>query len=188
MTRLAFSAAALALALLGCGDRGGRTTAPNSGATTTRATSSAQGATEVPAAGTYEVWFGGDDGFLHVSTRKAATAPVTARFALTRLFDGPSDEDAAAGLFTAVPAGTELLGIEIEDGTATVDLSSDFEQGSGSSAEFLRLAQVVYTLTQFETIDRVSFQLEGEPVELFGGHGIMVETPQTRQDFKFLRQ
>jgi hypothetical protein len=46
-----------------------------------------------------------------------------------------------------------------------------FEQGSGSSAEFLRLAQVVYTLTQFETIDRVSCQLEGEPVELFGGHG-----------------
>jgi len=43
-----------------------------------------------------------------------------------------------------------------------------FEQGSGSSAEFLRLAQVVYTLTQFETIDRVSCQLEGEGTDRGG--------------------
>jgi hypothetical protein len=56
--------------------------------------------------------------------------------------------------------------------------------GQRSSAEFLRLAQVVYTLTQFETIEGVSFRLEGEPVELFGRHGIIVARPQTRQDFK----
>jgi spore germination protein GerM len=36
-------------------------------------------------------------------------------------------------------------------------------------------------------IDRVSFRLEGEPVELFGGHGIILDRPQTRQDFQFLR-
>ena len=32
-----------------------------------------------------------------------------------------------------------------------------------------RLAQVVYTLTQFTTVDRVSFKLDGKPVKaLFG--------------------
>jgi spore germination protein GerM len=189
MKGLALSAATLALAFAGCGDRGSQASGSNSGAGTTQATSSDQSvAHETPAAGTYEVWFGGDEGFLVVSDRKATTAPVTARFALNRLLDGLSDEEAAAGLFTAVPAGTELLGMHIEDGIATVDLSSAFEQGSGSLAESLRLAQVVYTLTQFDTIEGVSFRLEGEPVELFGGHGIILDRPQARQDFdQFLR-
>ena len=30
-----------------------------------------------------------------------------------------------------------------------------------------RLAQVVYTLTQFATVDRVNFKLEGKPVKVF---------------------
>jgi spore germination protein GerM len=189
MKLLAFSAGALALALVGCGERGSNASGPNAGAATTRATSSAQGvANEVPAAGTYEVWFGGDDGFLVVSRRMAPAEPATARFALKSLLAGPSDDEVAAGLFTAVPAGTELLGMDIDDGIATVDLSSAFENGSGSLAESLRLAQVVYTLTQFETIEGVSFRLAGEPVDLFGGHGIIVDRPQTRQDFEFLRR
>jgi germination protein M len=187
MKRLAFSVAALAL-VLGCGERGSNASGPNSGAATTPATPSAQGvANEVPAAGTYEVWFGGNDGFLVVSRRRAPAEPATAHLALRSLLAGPSDDEIAAGFFTAVPAGTELLGVGVEDGIATVDLSSEFEEASGSLAETLRLAQVVYTLTQFETINGVSFRLEGEPVELFGGHGIIVDRPQTRQDFKPLQ-
>lgn len=64
--------------------------------------------------------------------------------------------------------------LKINDEIATVDLSSEYEQGSGSWAESLRLAQVVYTLTQFETFKRVNFRLEGKPVELFAGHGLIL--------------
>jgi hypothetical protein len=107
-----------------------------------------------------------------VSRRRAPAEPATAHLALRSLLAGLSDDEIAAGLFTAVPACTELLGVDVADGIATVDLSSEFEEAGGSLAETLRLAQVVYTLTQFETIDGVSFRLECEPVELFGGHGV----------------
>ena len=188
MKRIVFAVLALALAGPGCGERGaGSVGASSSGATTPAATSSPSVENEMDKAGAYEVWFAGNEGFLVASKRTAKLEPATPRLALESLLAGPSEGEVAADLFSAVPDGTELLGLDVEDRIATVDLSSEFEQGSGSMAEFLRLAQVVYTLTQFETVEGVNFRLAGEPVELFGGHGIILDRPETRQDFKFLR-
>jgi hypothetical protein len=49
---------------------------------------------------------------------------------------------------------------------------------------FARLAQVVYTLTQFPTVEGVRFALDGEPVEVFSSEGIALEEPQTRADYE----
>jgi hypothetical protein len=48
----------------------------------------------------------------------------------------------------------------------------------------MRLAQVVFTLTQFPTVEGVLFELDGEPVEVFSGEGIVLDHPQTREDFE----
>jgi len=68
------------------------------------------------------------------------------------------------------------------DGVATVDLSSEFGSGSGSFAEIARLEQLVYTLTRFPEIDGIRLQLDGVPVEVFGGHGIVLDDPVVRTD------
>ena len=57
---------------------------------------------------------------------------------------------------SAIPAGTRLLGLSIAGQIATVDLSSEFESGGGATSVLGRLAQVVYTLTQFPTVTSVS--------------------------------
>jgi hypothetical protein len=49
-----------------------------------------------------------------------------------------------------------------------------------------RVAQVVFTLTQFPTVDAVSFELDGEPVTALGGEGLLLEEPQTRADWEDL--
>ena len=49
---------------------------------------------------------------------------------------------------------------------------------------FGRLAQVVYTLTQFPTVDRVAFQLDGEPVTVFSGEGIVLDGSSDRMDYE----
>jgi immunoglobulin-like protein involved in spore germination/sporulation and spore germination protein len=49
---------------------------------------------------------------------------------------------------------------------------------------FGRLAQVVYTLTQFPTVDRVAFKLDGEPVTVFSGEGIVLDGPSDRMDYE----
>jgi germination protein M len=85
---------------------------------------------------------------------------------------------------TAIPDGTALLDLALSDGVATVDLSEEYASGGGSAGMFARLAQVVYTLTQFPTVEGVEFRLDGEPVETFSSEGIELDGPQTRKDFE----
>jgi hypothetical protein len=103
--------------------------------------------------------------------------------ALTALLDGPTEDEAATGLSSTIPEGTELLGVEVSDGVAFVDLSREFETGGGSLSMMGRVAQVVYTATRFEGIDSVRFLLEGSPLDLLGGEGLIIDQPQTRSDW-----
>lgn len=178
MKRMVLAIAALALVLSACADRRLGSLGPGS-----------EEATDPPAASspgtlTYEVWFAGSEGWLFVSKRTAEFEPSVGKIALESLLAGPTETERAAGVFTAIPDGTVLLSMDIEGGIATVDLSSDYEQGSGSHAEFLRLAQVVYTITQFETVRGVNVRLDGRPIEVFGGHGIILDGPQVRRDYR----
>jgi germination protein M len=134
---------------------------------------------------TYEVWFAlGDKLFVARRTQEATRRVGTA--ALEALLAGPSQDEAGASVTTAIPEDTQLLGLSVEDRVATVDLSSEFESGGGSLSMFLRLGQVVYTLTQFPTVDRVRFHLDGEPVDVFSGEGIVLDDPVTRKDYEDL--
>jgi germination protein M len=102
------------------------------------------------------------------------------------LIAGPTadERDSMPGLSSTVPSDTMLLGITIEGGLATVNLSREFESGGGSFSVMGRLAQVVYTLTQFPTVDRVGFELDGELVTVFSGEGVVIEGPVGRDDYQ----
>lgn len=121
-----------------------------------------------------------------VSHRTVAATARIATAAMQELLSGPDASDVAAGLSTTVPSTTRLLGVNIANGTATVDLSSDFESGGGSLSMTGRLAQVTYTLTQFPTVSGVLFELDGQPVTVFGGEGIILDHPATRASFESL--
>jgi spore germination protein GerM len=47
----------------------------------------------------------------------------------------------------------------------------------------LRVAQIVYTLTEFPIIERVRFRIDGAPVAAIGGEGVVVQPPVAREDF-----
>jgi hypothetical protein len=100
------------------------------------------------------------------------------------LLEGPTaDESGEREITSAVPAGSRLLGLTIEDGVATVDLSSEFESGGGSLSVFVRLGQVVYTLTQFPTVDTVRFEIDGQPVTVFSSEGVVLDGPVGREQY-----
>lgn len=121
---------------------------------------------------------------LDVAHRTIAQTQQVATAATHELLAGPTSEEAATGLTTTVPAGTRLLGIDISSGTATVDLSGAFASGGGSLSMMARLAQVTFTLTQFPTVQGVTFRLDGKPVTAFGGEGIVLDHPATRAAFE----
>ncbi len=132
---------------------------------------------------------GGNEGraepFLVSIERELPSTPQIAHATLRALIDGPSDadRDLIDDVSTAVPGETLLLGVTIDDGVATVDLSREYESGGGSLSMFSRLAQVVYTVTQFPTVDAVRFELDGQPVTVFSGEGIVLDGPVSREDY-----
>ena len=132
-----------------------------------------------------QVWFARGDQLASQQRTHAAT-PRVATAALQALLAGPSAGERAAGVTSAIPEGTRLLGISIKDGVATVDLTSEFQSGGGSLSMQMRLAQVVYTVTQFPTVRAVRFSLDGAPVDVFSSEGIVLDHPVGRSDYEGL--
>lgn len=129
-----------------------------------------------------QVWFARDGGLVsvrrtHPQTQAVATAATDA------LLDGPTDAERSAGFTSAIPSGTRLLGIAVDSGVATVDLTSEYQSGGGSDSMQTRLGQVVYTLTQFPTVQKVRFRLDGNPVDVFSSEGIVLDHPVGRADY-----
>lgn len=106
--------------------------------------------------------------------------------ALTALLEGVTEDESLMGLSSTIPEGTELLGVEVTDGVAFVDLGREFESGGGSLSMMGRVAQIVYTATRFEEVDSVRFLLAGAPLDVLGGEGLIIDEPQTRSAWRDL--
>jgi germination protein M len=116
------------------------------------------------------------DGKLAAVQREVPKTVAVARAAMNQLLAGPTSNDASAGrLTTEIPDDVLLLGISIANGTATVDLSREFESGAAAADIVARVAQVTYTLTQFPNVDRVALRLDGQPA---------LDRPATRDDYR----
>lgn len=115
-----------------------------------------------------------------VTAHRQVPGPAILREAVMELLAGPTAAELAAGLTSTVPTDTTLLDVNLVDGLATVDLSSDFGTGGGSLSMIARVAQVVFTITQFDNTDRVQFWMESEPIVSLGGEGPTLDEPQTR--------
>lgn len=120
-----------------------------------------------------------------VPVYREAVGAESAMTAMELLLAGPSSDEIAGtpAISTAVPEGTEVLGVEVTEGVATVDLSSEYDDGGGSFGMFARLAQVVYTLTRLPDVDAVAFEIEGEAVTVFSSEGIELDGPQERDGY-----
>ena len=158
----------LAVALMvatACGDDAGSRPVDTAAGTATSATT----ALDVPVQ--VRVYFARDEKV--AAAGRTVSAPAVARGAVEALLDGPDSFEASIGMTSQIPRGTDLLGLRIDVGVATVDLSGEFASGGGSLSMSLRVAQVVFTLTQFDTVDTVSILLDGAvPTEGIGGEGI----------------
>jgi hypothetical protein len=127
----------------------------------------------------------GSGPFLVPVARDITTPAAPATPTVEWLLSGPTqaEVDGIPSIRSEIPAGTELLGLSVSNGVATVDLSSEFASGGGSLSMLSRVAQVVFTLTQFPTVDEVDFEIEGVPTTVLGGEGLMLDSYDTREDF-----
>lgn len=81
------------------------------------------------------------------------------------LMNGPESSE----LSTQIPATAKLLGVEISDGTAFVNFAAEGMFG-GSMQESFTINQIVKSLIELDTVDRVQFLIDGQKVESLMGH------------------
>ena len=131
---------------------------------------------------TLQVWLE-RGGKLWLTKRTVTRTPAPAGAAVSRLFAGPNAAETAAGVDTAVPAGSRLRGISISGRIATVDVSRAFAGPGDRASVRMRLAQLTFTTTQFPTVDRVRLEVAGQIVHSIAG----VPVPQPAATSSFYR-
>jgi hypothetical protein len=128
----------------------------------------------------YYLKSGDDDIYLVREVHQVEKTSEVAQAALNELIKGePLTPDA----FRVLPEDTRILGINIDNGLATVDFSSEVLRANvGSSGEGLGIASIVNTLTEFPTIQEVSFMVDGQVENAMDwwGHVGLYEQPFQR--------
>ncbi len=78
--------------------------------------------------------------------------------------DGPVSQVLPNGFQGVIPAGTEVLGVNLqEDGTIIVNLSKEFANYEAENERKI-LEAVTYSLTQFDNVEQVQLQMEGNAI------------------------
>lgn len=101
------------------------------------------------------------------------------------LAEGPTDDEVASGLRSAVPATTEILGVTFSDGTVTIDLSASFAS-VGGPRELQAVGQLVLTGTTFPGVLDLVVLLDGVSTAIPLPDGALTDEPVTLGQFSSL--
>ena len=114
-----------------------------------------------------------------LTLQKSLTDQEVLETGVKRLLSGPENGEND----TTIPPETKLLSLTLDKKGVHLNLSSEFTTGGGSASMMGRLAQLLYTATSLDPNAKVWLSIDGEPLELLGGEGLMIEQPMTRQWF-----
>ena len=131
-----------------------------------------------------EIFLFGPSGTLVPEPRMLAGTQESLATVLGALVDGPTEAEAVAGLQSAIPPQTTVLGASIgPGGIATVNLAGSFGQLVGQG-QIEAVAQIVFTATGLSgtNVTGVTFELASQPVQVPVANGAQVPIA-TRSQF-----
>lgn len=129
----------------------------------------------------YTIFLVADDRLRGVA--RGSRTPPTVLNRLTGLTRGPTPAEADAGLRTLLSPEVTVERVRVTDGVATVVLSADTAAQPVGDEGALGIAQLVYTATAVPGVERVRFQVGGEPAEVPRGNGTLTDQPVGRGDY-----
>ncbi len=109
------------------------------------------------------VYYQDRDGYLIPMTRWIQMQQGIAKAAVSLNVDSAvaREEVAYYGVYPVMPMGTDILGIDIKDGIATIDFDRHLLSYGNAASERNIIAAIVYTLTEFKTIGKVQILING---------------------------
>lgn len=110
------------------------------------------------------LYFRDNRGVLIPLMKKIPWEEGIAKAALRELVDTPGirEDLETVGLLPTLPYGTVVLGMSINEGTGKVDFNDKILSSESAEAEKAMVKSIVYTLTEFEAIDRVQILVNGK--------------------------
>jgi spore germination protein GerM len=113
---------------------------------------------------------------------KYTDSPLTAT--LSALLAGLTTSELNSGLISLIPDSSVIKGIRISDGTAFINFNENFLFNPfGREGYIGQLKQVIYTATEYSTVKRVQFLIDGESKKYLGSEAIFIGNPLTRNSF-----
>ncbi len=104
----------------------------------------------------------------------------TVLYAATQAVAGPASNVAAVHF----PSGTHVLAADVNDSTATVDLSGEVKnQTGGLPDESGAFKALVWTLTALPGINQVAIRVQGQKLNTLPGGHLELDEPLRRSDW-----
>jgi spore germination protein GerM len=124
---------------------------------------------------------GGSDLLPIKVNRKLAVSDSPLLDSLNALLAGPTTAEKNRGLINFIPSNTRLVSDPIIRGkTAYINFNEDFQYNTyGREGFTAQIKQIVWTATEFPTVDDVQILIDGNRVD-FIGEGIMIGSPLRR--------
>jgi hypothetical protein len=107
--------------------------------------------------------------------------PGSPQQVLGQLFSGPTEQESAAGLTTAIPTAFELEDVTVDDGIAVVTLAGLGDQVRTDNN--VAYAQIVATLDARPEIDGVRFRTDDGDLPVPRGDGSLTDAPVNRRSY-----
>ena len=105
---------------------------------------------------------------------------------LTRLVQGPNQDQETDGFFSAIPGGTVVLAVtprtvgdKPPSGPIVVDFNNSFGEVAGTE-QVLAVEQIVHTIDVLDAGAEVLFEIDGQPIEVPLQNGAQVPRARVR--------
>jgi len=101
------------------------------------------------------------------SAPSKAASPTESQSPLKDALEQRLAQASLKGSHSAIPAGTRLLSVNLEDGVATIDVSKEFNAlaNRGESTESRAQKELRALLAQFSTVKKMRLTVEGKPFD-----------------------
>lgn len=117
--------------------------------------------------------------------RRLEDAAVALPDVVDALLGGPTRAERRQGLTSAFVDEDAVGASDLVGGVASIDLTQQFTVLDGPTQR-LAIAQMVFTLTGRPGVGRVSFTLEGQPIDIPRGDGTLAQGSVSRDNYREL--